>query len=255
MITGEYDKLKEIAKNNVCAKCKSPLEVCWLDSEDNYVLGCGNCGYTDAVTRNLSLTEEFKIGSELPAPIADNIKKRIRRKVMSQVNKPVKNEFAMVPTNDLGTGELLSGGFILALVDYAHKYHLDPYRGHVVIMYGKPYITLDGYLYHARFYGKPYTLQARPMTIDEAKQYKVGDTDHGWIAKVSFTETKEEFTGTGIVTYEEMTAKSPRDQTKLRSPVVAAHPWQLAQKRAEWQALRRAFPIGETKEETNETRD
>ncbi|MBA7580553.1 hypothetical protein ES708_22446 [subsurface metagenome] len=58
--------------------------------------------------------------------------------------------------------------------------------------------------------------------------------------------------GLGIVTREEMEAKSPRDETKLRSPVVAAHPWQLAQKRAEWQALRRGFPIGESEYEKEE---
>jgi len=27
--------------------------------------------------------------------------------------------------------------------------------------------------------------------------------------------------------------------------LLSIHPWQLAQKRVEWQALRRAFPIGE----------
>ncbi|GAG93864.1 unnamed protein product, partial [marine sediment metagenome] len=92
-------------------------------------------------------------------------------------------------------------------------------------------------------------LKSRPLSPEEEKQYKVGENDHAWVATLTFTDTGASFTGLGIVTYEEMIAKSEKKPEKLRSPVVAAHPWQLAQKRAEWQALRRAFPIGETQEE------
>jgi len=61
--------------------------------------------------------------------------------------------------------------------------------------------------------------------------------------------TDQWFGGIGIVTQEEMTEPSKRHPDQLRSPVVAKHPWQLAQKRAEWQAMRRAFPIGEPENE------
>ena len=57
---------------------------------------------------------------------------------------------SLVPAVDLGTGELLKKELLDALVLYAVKYHLDPERSHVCLMYGKPYITLDGYLFHAR---------------------------------------------------------------------------------------------------------
>jgi hypothetical protein len=83
------------------------------------------------------------------------------------------------------------------------------------------------------------------MTTEEAREYKIAKTDHGWLAKVTFTTDGTEFNGVGIVTYDEMTAKSTKHPDQFKSPVVATKPWQLAQKRAEWQALRRAFPIGE----------
>ncbi|GAH33709.1 unnamed protein product, partial [marine sediment metagenome] len=108
----------------------------------------------------------------------------------------------------------------------------------------KPYITIDGYLYHARQSGIPYTLESRPLKEDELKKFRGGENAHIWISKVILTGEGNEFVGYGVVAQDEMTAKSPRDATKLRSPVVAAHPQLLAQKRAEWQALRRAFPIG-----------
>lgn len=84
------------------------------------------------------------------------------------------------------------------------------------------------------------------MTTTEAKIFKIGKVDHGWIAVVTYIDEGSTFTGVGVVTYEEMIAKSEKRPEHLRSPVVAAHPWQLAQKRAEWQAMRRAFPIGES---------
>jgi len=249
MITGDYDQLQNLAKFNVCAEHHTPLEIAWHSQEKCWVLRCGAGHYPDSITRQLSLTEMHRAGEALPVFIEYQIEKRERRKTMQQNKGSKTTEFALVPQTDLGTGELLVPEVIKALVAYATRYHLDPERGHVVLMYSKPYITIDGYLWHARRTKVPYTLQSRPMTTKEEREYKVGKTDHAWLGKVILTETGDEFTGVGIVTYEEMTAKSPRDQSRLRSPVVAAHPWQLAQKRCEWQALRRAFPIGETEAE------
>lgn len=249
VIKGDYEKLKDLAKYNVCYEHKTPLEVAWYGPEKCWVLRCDTCGYPDGITKQPSLIEGYRQGEEFPEPIETNIKKSIRRRQMEFGNKPFGLTVGGVPGVDLATGEVLPKEAITALVQYAAKYHLDPTRGHVVFMYRNPYITIDGYLYHARQTNRAYSLNAQPMTTDEEKLYKIGATDHGWIAEVVFTEDGSKFTGTGIVTYDEMIARSTRDPEKLRSPVVAAHPWQLAQKRAEWQALRRAFPIGETEEE------
>ena len=121
-------------------------------------------------------------------------------------------------------------------------------------MYGKPYIGIDGYLYHANKTRKAYTLSSHPMTEDEKRDHMIDLEDYAWLAFVRFTGTDNAFSGIGIVTQKEMTAKSTKHPEQLRSPVVAAHPWQLAQKRAEWQVLRRAFPIGESEEESIEIR-
>ena len=254
MIKGEYDQLDNLAKLNVCSQHNTPLIVAWHSGEKGWVLRCGENHYPEAITRQPSLTGLYRQGEELPGHIEDKVKKGIRRRAMTQGNKSKSIGNWLMPTTDLGTGQLLPPELIKALVDYAHRYKLDPERSHVVLMYGKPYITIDGYLYHANRLGKPYTLTSRPMTVSEFDQYKVGPTDHAWLAELSVTDTGAKFTGIGIVTYEEMTARSPRDDTKLRAPVAAAHPWQLAQKRAEWQALRRGFPIGETEVINNETK-
>jgi len=248
MIKGDYDKLNNLAKYNVCAEHHSPVVVAWYSQDKCWTLRCGEDHYPDTLTRQLSLTQAYKAGEELPSPLKENVEKGMRRRQMRQENKIIAQVVEGVPNKDLATGELLLPEQVKALMDYAFKYHLDPFRGHLVLMYGKPYFTIDAYLFYARQSGRSYTLSSRPMTTQEEKQYKVDKTGHNWLGTVTFTNDGTTFTGTGIVTYEEMTAKSPRDETKLRSPVVAAHPWQLAQKRAEWQALRRAFPIGESPE-------
>lgn len=226
MIKGDKDKLLAIARDNVCSEHKIPLEVQWDDKEETNVLFCPYGHYPAAIVR--SSVEGHK--------------------VFDKNSPPLKTGFESLPKADLGNNAIISPEVILSMTRYAEKYGLDIYRGHVVLFYGKPYIGLDGYLYHANRSGVKYSLESRPMTTSELKQYQVGKTDHGWLATANLTETGQKFNGTGIVTCEEMTAKSPRNPDQLKSPVVAAHPWQLAQKRAEWQAMRRAFPIGETEE-------
>jgi len=248
MIKGDYDKLKEIADNNQCAEHKKPLEVAWYGVEKTYALRCGEGHYPDAVNRILTFTQEVKAGKHEEAHQAFQTSKREEMKEKQSKTTAVAELFPGVPNTDLATGEQLRPEFVKALVDYAHKYHLDPVRGHVVVMYSKPYITIDGYLYHANRSNIVYSLMSRPMTTEEEKEYKIGATDIAWIARIRLIATDQDFTGLGIVTYEETTAMSEKHPTQLKSPVVAKHPQLLAQKRAEWQVLRRAFPIGEAVE-------
>lgn len=255
MIKGEYEYLKKLAEINVCAEHGTPLLVATHPTEACYVLRCGEGHYPDAIRRLPTLTEEYKQGTLPDGPIADNVKRRSKQKAMTSKQPTKALILGEIPKADLATGELLGSEKVQALIAYASKYGLDAYRGHVVIYYGKPYIGLDGYLYHAHKTGIPYSMVSRPLTEDERKSYQVEEGSHAIFTVITRGDNRQSFNGLGIVTKEEMEAKSPRDETKLRSPVVAAHPWQLAQKRAEWQALRRAFPIGESEEEPSETRD
>lgn len=252
MIKGDADYLKDIASKYVCSEHLTPVVVAWHAQEDSYVLRCGQGEYPEEVTRQPSLTELYKTGQLPPGPIADNIERRERKKAMS-TNKQLESlVLGNVPKADLATGEMLTLEQVQALMSFAAKYALDPYRGHVLIMYGKPYISLDGYLYHAGKVGKDFQLNSRPLSDDERKTYQVDEGDHAWVCQVIRDYPSRSFVGQGIVTKEEIEAKSTKHPEQLRSPVVAAHPWQLAQKRAEWQALRRAFPIGETEEKEEE---
>lgn len=252
MITLPFDQLRALAKNQLCGICQSPLEVVWLAKENCYTLECSQGHRPDALVRNPSLTELWRTNELPPGPITDNIERRERQKAMSQERSTKESQFALVRHTDLGTGELLFPDQVKALVEYAYKYGLDPYRGHVVLMYGMPYIGLDGYLFYANREDPGYRLQSWPMTDKEKEQYQLGEYDHGWLAECYRSGNPNPFTGIGVVTQGETTEMSKKTPGQLRYPIVASKPWNMAQKRAEWQALRRAFPIGETEEQKEE---
>ncbi len=230
MITGDKEKLDQIAQTHLCPEHGKKLVVAWDAGTKSYAIRCGEGHFPEEVTRELTRTQEFKAGKL----------------------EKVDPMFNLLPKTDMATGELLTPEAIQFLVDYANRYGLDAYRGHVVYMYGKPYIGLDGYLWHAKNSGRPYSLESKPLQREERIQYQIPEGAYAWLSTIRFEGLGNYLTGLGIVTSEEMTLTSKKDKTKLRSPVVAAHPWQLAQKRAEWQALRRAFPIGETEEAKEE---
>lgn len=229
MITGSKEHLDGIAKTHQCPEHGHKLVVAWHAGENAYAIRCGEGHFPAEVTRELTPTQQFAAGK------------------LQKVD-PL---FNLLPSADLATGDPLTPIMVQGLIAYASKYGLDAYRGHVVVMYGKPYITIDGYLFHANQTGQPYNLESRPLSETEKAAYQIPEGAHAWLAKCSIGPDFGVFTGLGVVTADEMTEKSKKRPDQLRSPVVAAHPWQLAQKRAEWQALRRAFPIGET-EETKE---
>ena len=252
MIKGEYDYLKDLASRNVCSEHGTPLLVATHPTDACYVLRCGEDHYPDVIRRIPSLTEEFAQGTLPDGPIADNIKKRSRKKAMTSQEPNKHTILGDIPTTDLATGDLLNQDMIRSLISYARKYDLDPYRGHVVIFYGKPYIGLDGYIYHANRSAKDYRIRSRPLTTEERLTYQIKDGDHAWTSEVVMQPFEEGFTGLGIVTQEELTETSRNKPGQLRYPVAAKHPHLLAQKRAEWQALRRAFPIGEPEKSPQE---
>jgi hypothetical protein len=243
MINGSYDQLAELVRRNVCGGCGGEIVVAWYSAEKTYVIRCGEGHYPEQLTRQLSPTQAYKAGEPLPIVIKDNIEKRRRQTEVNNTTKGVDQKTTLLPGYDLATGEALSLETINNLIAYAIKYSLDIYRGHVVLMYGQPYITIDGYLWHAKREGKPYTMSSKPMTVADRKLYMIPEGAHAWLCEILLNEGKSKVTGVGIVTSQEMTEESKKKPGQLRSPVVAAHPWQLAQKRAEWQALRRAFPI------------
>ena len=245
MIKGTYEELTETAGTYVCAEHGTMVVVCWSKEENCYTLRCQKGEYPEEVTREPSLTELNRQGELPDGPVKDNIERKQKQRAQAHAGDGELNAMALLPQKDLGTEQALTGPQIQLLVKYARHYGLDPFRGHVVMMYGQPYIGLDGYIWHAHRTEQAYQLRSRPLTAEERSTYQIPEGAFAWTSEVVFEDGKRSFTGLGIVTREETTEKSKKNPEQFKSPVVARHPWQLAQKRSEWQAMRRAFPIGE----------
>ena len=224
MITGTYDELKDLPDTHYCPEHDNPLTVAKHPELDCCVIRCGHGHYPEELLTKATKTALFRRGEI----------------------KAVDLEFNLLPTTDLASHQPLTLDQVQLIISHARRYDLDPYRGHVVLMYGVPYFGLDAYLYYAKRSGKVYSLTSRPLTGMERTDYQVEEGSHAWISYVKLLPDGGTFSGLGIVKKSELTEMSKRTPGQLRYPVVAEHPWQMAQKRAEWQAMRRGFPIGES---------
>jgi len=226
MITGTSDYLTPISETHVCADHGTPLTVAWLAKENTYALRCGKDHYPAEVTRIQTLTEEYKAGDP---------------EVLGRLSP-------LVPRTDASTGEMLSPVAMGLLFAYAERYDLDPYRGHVVMMYGRPYPSLEGLEYRARNLRIPYSKTGRPLDDVALRSLGYQEGDIGWISCVTRIDTGEVSEGLGFITKAEREEPSKWDSSKRRSPVVAEKWGNMVVKRAEWQAMTRAFPLGADQE-------
>lgn len=248
MITGTKEKLDDLAKGYVCKDDGQILTVAWHAGENSYVLRCGKGHFPEEITPMKSVTDMYKHGEELPPAVERNVEKGIARRSPQTVKPPAGENFTGIPPADLETGEVLSLEKLRALVNYARRYDLDPHRGHVALMYGEPYITIDGYIYSAHRKKQVFSLSGHSLTEDELRLHGYESGDIGWLSKVRNITTGADFEGYGFVTMRERTEMSKKRPERLRNPVVAEKPGSMVIKRADWQALRRAFPIGESDE-------
>ena len=145
---------------------------------------------------------------------------------------------SLVPRKDAGDGSLLTREARDMIVVVGDKIGLDPCLGHVILYYGKPYVTEAGMLYYAHRSGKFNGIESRPLTADEREFYQIDQGEDAWIASAWRKGFAIPFTGIGRARADE---KNP---VARGSFVEHQHPQRMAAKRAEMQALRKAFPVG-----------
>jgi hypothetical protein len=244
MLKGDKEYCEDLVRNYVCAEHGAPLTAAWHSGENSLVIRCGHGHFPEEVSPWESVKERDSHVFREPFIDPDEGSNRPGKK--QPAARTVSSAVAMggIKAVDLGSGALIPRDRLEALVRWTRSAGLVPELGHTCLMHGEPYVTIDGYLYHAADKKIDYHLRSRPLTTDERSTYQIPDGAHAWVSELIMGDGRQSFVGQGIVLADELTAKSKRDPSKLASPVVAAHPWQLAQKRSEWQVLRRAFPLG-----------
>ncbi len=238
-----YEEMKEIAQNYLCEVCEMPLVIRQDAAKNERVLSCGNNHAHQGFKRVKSATELYKSGEPILIEIINKLPAARQAEAARSNSVGAPLLYPRMLREDIGEKKLLSPEDRLGLIQYAAIYGLDAFLGHVCLMYGEPYITAEGYFYNAKRSNKKFSLASMPMSDAQRIVYQAPQGSFAWLCFVKSEQMTEPVLGIGIVTAEELTEEARGKPGQLRYPVVAAHPTLMAQKRAEWQALRRAFPL------------
>lgn len=235
----EYEEMRAMEKTHVCAQCDGELVTRWSAKRNQYELVCGthwdHHGYTRRLTQG-ELFQQGRVDEELGPGHQEEQEAMVKRDAYN---------ISLMAVSDVATGGRLSPDQIRSLVTWGNKLGLKPYLGHVCLYFGKPYVTIDGYYYQVRQKRSGLAIGTRPLSVDERQHMDIPEGALAWLAEAWQKGEKLPTTGLGIVTREEIEGKSTRKPEEFRAPVVHGHPQRMAEKRAEWQLLRKLIPLEE----------
>ena len=233
-----YEQCREIERTHVCAVCKKPLVTLWDGEANSYAVACGSNCFHEGFERVMSYTQMRKAGMQLPMEVEETFQRKEERIMREQETEKETTISALVPLNDAGSGTALAVVQRHLIVEVAQEMGLKPHLGHVVLYYGRPYVTESGMLYYAHRSGRLDGIRSRPLTKQEREDYQIAEGEHAWIAEVLRSDSTIPFTGIGRA------REDPQHPVARKSAVEPEHPQRMAEKRAEMQALRKAFPLG-----------
>jgi len=238
-MTLTYDQMRSMEKTHACAECDGPLVTTWTQDGKGYALVCGKDRSHQGYQRIPSMNEIFARGE------LDKYDGKGTQESLEDMAKRGVGKVSLMVVNDLATGQALIPAQLGALISFGKVLGLKPWLGHVVIFYSKPYISVDGYYYLNNKREKSFSISSKPMTTEERKDQQLGKGDYGYITEARDHDGVVVANGIGIATKAEIEGKSLRDPAKFRAPVVHDHPQRMAEKRAEWQVLRKVIPLEE----------
>lgn len=233
----EFDQLREMEKTHICTQCGGEPVTIFDDLNDRWRLACGLDKSHNGFKKRISATTAVKRGE------GDKVIQLGAQKDLEERAKRSELALSWLPREDVATKAALNIVQIRNLADFAEGLSLSAFLGHVCLYHGKPYITIDGYYYSNNRREKPFGIATRPMTKEEKRDYMVEDATHAYIAEAWLEGEKVNTTGVGYVTAGELGQKSERHPAHFRAPVVHSHPQRMAEKRAEWQLLRKLIPL------------
>lgn len=236
----DYETGIRMVDTHCCAQCGGRLSWIWDGEKNDYALVCGQDRSHQGYQRQLSVATAVARGK------GDEV---IGKGAQSDVEKQLAragHPLSMLPTADIATGKAIELKALEALVKWGVSLGLKPYLGHVCLYHGKPYVTIDGYYYTLVSRQTQIRTGTRAMTARERQDCQIPEGAHAWLAEGWLGDTKLPTTGLGIVPLEEINEPSKKHEGEFASPVAHDKPQRMAEKRAEWQLLRKLVPLEET---------
>lgn len=231
------EEMMAMEDTHVCGKCGSPVIRVWSAKLNSYELVCTHDRTHQGYKQKLSATRALAQGK-----VDELAGKGVQEIVETRYDKEPRKS-PLLNKVDLGNNQLLNPDQMILMITWTEHLGLHAYLGHSCIYHGSPYITIDGYYYLLHKRQLELRIETRPLNKKERITYKVGEDDHAWIAGAFDKDGHMVNSGLGIVTQEEIEGKSDRKMDQYRAPVAHAHPQRMAEKRAEWQLLRKIVPL------------
>ena len=233
----DYNECQKLSETHECVQCGAPLVVIHATGSDEWLLACGQDKTHTGIRKHESATTAISRGR------AD---KRLGTGAQKSLDARLERQgfvASMAVKKDVGSSEIISVPAFDGLVTWARGVGLNAYLGHVCLYYGEPYVTIDGYYYLLEVRKTEIHVGTRPLSNDERLLYDIPERAYAWLAEAWLGSTKLPETGLGIVTDEERNAVSKKDPEKYRAPIAHDRPQRMAEKRAEWQLLRKLVPL------------
>ena len=236
-------KLEPLVQRCTCL-CGGDLELTRrpTGTEDQWpwMLRCRVCGKwlteETMMRRRKSLTRQFREGAALHPAIANRIENIVGGRPMDSKALMATSEAGMMARIERAKfPQALKPEEKKALALAAITYGFDPLMGELTIFQGRPYVSIDGRYRKAQETGKFDGVSSRPATEAERKEWSIPDGDYFFRAEVQVKGAAFPFVGWGRVLARETQGQGFKP--------TESNPQRMAEKRAEAQALRKAFSI------------
>ena len=217
----KQDMRRVEANGYLCRECQSRLIVTWSSEKNCFILRCSeDINHTGITRHDIKFENKLRRYHSMEST-------ELMRMGESQMLKRV--EMAKFPQELTVADKKL-------LAQVAITYGFDPLMGEVSIYQGRPFVSIDGRYRKAQESGLLDGVETRPATEQERKDWQIPDGDYFFRAEVYVKGASHPFIGWGRV------HKAETIGGKGFKPV-EKNPQRMAEKRAEAQALRKAFHI------------
>jgi len=238
-IEREWEKM---TKTHECAECRGPLVMPHDPAVGHRILVCGQDRSHHGFHRVGSMFERWKRGEEVPMYVADHFRKMKGAEPMDSKALAVMPVGTMLERIEgVKFPQEMTTPQRLMLAQAAITYTLDPVMGELTLYQGHLYVSIDGRYRKAQETGLLAGVDTRPATQKERKDWDIPDADYFFRSEVYVKDVGRPFVGWGRV--RQVETKPPADPRRRGYRPLETNPQRMAEKRAEAQALRKAFHI------------
>lgn len=235
-----WDEGKKFVQEHACGVvgCGRPLVLAWDGS--SYVVKCNTHPESDEYTVIKSAAKAWKQGEPVTPYEAQAIEKRVDQELRKGEVVVHRGVIMDAKQKDGGSRKELTVEQIRDLIDYALTYGLDPRRNHVCMMYGRPFIEIDGLFFKANEKGELDGYGSRPLTLNEKAEAGYDPDDVACIVWVYRKGRAQRFEGRHRVTRAWLDTRTA--DGGYRYPTWREWTERMVEKQATRFALRVAFP-------------